>query len=317
MRNCHSTRSQPGDALGHRVLHLQTGVHLQEIVLQLRIDDELHRAGAAVAHRQRRGHRVAAHRLAHRGADDRGGRFLDDLLSPALRAAIALAQMNGVAVRVGKHLHLDVPAAFDQPLEHQPVVAEGALRFAPRAGQRLGQLVEVAYQTHAAATAAGHRLDQQREAAPARPSGQRGVVLLSRPGSRARRARRLRACRRLARALSPIGGDRRRRRADEHQAGVGAGLREVGALAQEAVAGVHRVGAAARAPLDQCVDLQVGQRGGRLSRCAPPRRPAAHAVRRRRHRCTPPPCGSRARARCASRGRRSPPGWRPGSSRRS
>ena len=47
-------------------------------------------------------------------------------------------------------------------------------------------------------------------------------------------------------------------RADEHQAGGGAGVGEVAVLAQEAVARVHGVGARAARGVDQRVDVQVG-----------------------------------------------------------
>src|SRR5699024_11606042 len=54
------------------------------------------------------------------------GRLLDDLLVPALQRALAFAQVDDVAVRVGEDLHLDVPGGVHEALEEQGVVAEGA-----------------------------------------------------------------------------------------------------------------------------------------------------------------------------------------------
>ena len=215
---------------------------------------------------------------------------------------------------IGEDLDLDVAAVLDQALEHQRAVAEGALR--PRAARRRARRAvspSVAHQPHAAAAAAGHGLDQQREAEPrglGRAASRRPGP---RRGSRARRARRRRSCGAWRRALSPIAVMRRGGRADEDEAGVRAGLREVGVLAEEAVAGVHRIGAGAARGLQQRVDAQVGLGRRRARRCARPRRPARHAGRRRRRRCTRRPCGSRACAPCGSRGRRSRRGSRSGS----
>ena len=56
---------EAGDHLRHRVLHLQAGVHLQEVVVELVIHNEFHRARTAVTHRQRGRYGVFAHSLAH------------------------------------------------------------------------------------------------------------------------------------------------------------------------------------------------------------------------------------------------------------
>ena len=45
---------------------------------------------------------------------------------PALHRAVALAQVDAAAVRVGKDLHLDVAGVDHGPLEDQFVGAEGA-----------------------------------------------------------------------------------------------------------------------------------------------------------------------------------------------
>ena len=54
---------------------------------------------------------------------------------PALDRALALEQVDDVAVRVGEDLDLDVPRPLDQPFDVERAVAErrGRPRAAPRA----------------------------------------------------------------------------------------------------------------------------------------------------------------------------------------
>ena len=117
---------QPGNEFGHRVFHLQPGVHLQKVVAPLGVHDKFHRACALVADGQRGGYGVCAHGGALRGAHDGGRRFFNHLLAAALGGAVALAQVHRVAVLVGKHLNLDMAAVVNQALEHQGAVAKGA-----------------------------------------------------------------------------------------------------------------------------------------------------------------------------------------------
>ena len=58
-----------------------------------------------------------AHALAGRCVEARRRRFLDHFLVPALQRTVALEQVRGRAVGVGKHLDLDVAALFDEALE--------------------------------------------------------------------------------------------------------------------------------------------------------------------------------------------------------
>ncbi len=56
--------------------------------------------------------------------DARRRRFFDDLLMAALHGAVALAQVNHVAVIVGQHLEFDVPRPLQEFLHVDLVVAE-------------------------------------------------------------------------------------------------------------------------------------------------------------------------------------------------
>ena len=155
------------------MLDLQPRVHFHEpeaVGLQAvrRIGDELDRARADIADGLRGLHRRLAHRRAHRGLHARRGRFLDHLLVAALQRAIALEQMDGIAVAIGEHLHFDVARARDVFLDQHAVVAERRFGFALGAFQRRGEIRRRFDLAHALAAAAGDRLDQNRIADLAR-----------------------------------------------------------------------------------------------------------------------------------------------------
>ena len=118
------------------MLDLQPGVHLHEVEAAVLGGDELHRAGADVADRLR----GIAGRLAHLGAALRRHagrwRFLQHLLVPALHRAVALEQVDAVAVRVAEHLDLDVARLQHVLLDQHVVVAEARLRLALARGER-------------------------------------------------------------------------------------------------------------------------------------------------------------------------------------
>ena len=62
---------QTRDALGHRMLHLQAGVHLEEIKTLVFADHKLNRASALVFHRLGQSHGLFAHGFAGGVADER------------------------------------------------------------------------------------------------------------------------------------------------------------------------------------------------------------------------------------------------------
>lgn len=80
-------------------------------------------------------------RAEHLWGEARGGRLLDDLLVAPLEGAVALVQVDVVAVHVAEHLHLHVPRSHDEALEQHVRVAERLLRLAPGACQLLEEHV--------------------------------------------------------------------------------------------------------------------------------------------------------------------------------
>jgi hypothetical protein len=188
--------------------------------------------------------RAARHAVGvdHAGAERDGGRFLDQLLVAPLDRALALAEVNDVAVMIAEDLDLDVARVLDVLLEIDVADAERGFRLALRGLERLAQLRRLADDAHAAAAAAGDGLDDDRVAEllgdlqallftfdRAVAAGQHGHAGFLHRAPRAR--------------LVAHQTDDVRVGADELDVARLTDLREVGALGQEPVAGVNRVGA--------------------------------------------------------------------------
>ena len=256
------------DHLGDRVLHLQPGVHLheEELVGVVAVHDELDRARAGVADRARRLDRRGPHRLPLLVGEQRRRRLLDDLLVPALQRALALAEVDHVAVGVGQDLDLDVPRVPDQALDEQGVVAEAAAGLAAGATRsRRRRSRTPVHLAHALAAAARARLEQHRVADLLDGQRERGVVE-ARPvraghHGHARLRHRLLGADLVAHRL-----DRRRRRPDEHDPRLLARGGERGVLGEEAVAGVHGLRAGGPGRVDHGRDREVALDAGRRRR---------------------------------------------------
>ncbi|VTY27425.1 Uncharacterised protein [Xylophilus ampelinus] len=251
---------EPAGFLRHRVLDLQPGVYLEEGDRARGAEQELDRAGADVA--------GFGADVACRGVDafalalveEGRGRFLHQLLVASLQRAVARAQHQHVAVRVGDHLGLDVARLVEELLDKAFASTEGRDGLAHRRFVELGHLVQAPRDLHAAPAAAEGRLDDDGQAMLPREGLDLGRVLHRAGGALdQRRADLQRDAPRLDLVAQPRDG--RRRRADPGEAGVDHGLREAGVLRQETVAGVHRIGAAAAGHVEQLVDGQVGVGG--------------------------------------------------------
>ncbi len=118
------------------MLDLEARVHLDEVEAAASADDELDRAGADIADGPGGGDRGLAQSPCARSLVEAGrGRLLDHLLVAALDRAVALEEVDRVAVAVGEDLHLDMPRPRQIFLDQHPVVAEGRQRLAPGARQ--------------------------------------------------------------------------------------------------------------------------------------------------------------------------------------
>ena len=152
------------DHLGDAVLDLQPRVHLQEIeCASLHIIDKLDRARGAIADCLAEPHRGGAERAALLLAQAGCGRFLDHLLVPPLRGAVAFAERDHVPQPVAEKLDLDVARDLDEFLQIDAVVLEVV---APETAHRLKfipQLLRRAAELHSDAAAARRALQHHRQ----------------------------------------------------------------------------------------------------------------------------------------------------------
>ncbi len=132
-----------GHRLGHRVLHLEPRVHLEEEELAAIGQQELDRPGTHVADVRGKAQGGGPHPLADLRRDRGSRRLLHDLLVAPLGAAVALAQVDAVALGVEEHLDLDVPRPYQEALQDEPIVTEGPRCLAPCRGECLGKILGV------------------------------------------------------------------------------------------------------------------------------------------------------------------------------
>ena len=101
---------------------------------------------------------------AHASREAGAGRLFNQLLVAALHGAVALAQVDAIAMVVAEHLHLNMLGAAKIFLDVEAVVMEGLAHLALRGGEDVGELFEAPHQPDAASTATSRRLEHQREA---------------------------------------------------------------------------------------------------------------------------------------------------------
>ena len=238
------------------MLHLQAGIHFQEVEVAGRVDDELDRAGGLVADRAGERHCLRAHRVAGVFVEQRARRLLDHLLMAPLNRAFALAEMDAIALPVGQHLDLDMARLFDILLQKHPVVAEGGAGFAGGGAKALAELRFARDEPHALAAAAGGGLDHHR--------------IADMPGDFGRLVRIGDHLEVAGDGVDPGGAsqflrfdlvahrpNRVRPWADEGHSGGGERFWELGILRQEAVSRMHRFSAGLGAGGDDPFDQQI------------------------------------------------------------
>src|SRR5687767_5863225 len=148
----------PGHRLGDRVLDLDPRVHLDEVLTVVAVDEELEGADTAIAEVNGRVDRALLDALPELLGDRRRRSLLEHLLVAPLDRAFALAETHAGAAVVDQDLRLDVTDALEIALDVDAVVPERRLRLTFRL---LPEPLEVPRRlrfAHAAAAAAGLRL---------------------------------------------------------------------------------------------------------------------------------------------------------------
>ena len=247
----------PGDLLRHRVLDLDARIDFDEVDLAgVGIHQELDRAGADIVGGARQLHRMLGKVPALRVVQIGRRRALHDLLVAPLDRAVALEQMHDIAVRVAQNLDLDMARALDQLFQIDLVLAESRLGLPLRFGDLALEILFRADHAHAAAAAAPGGFQHHRIA----DFGGHLADLRHVVGKRFRRRndRHADLDREVARGdLVAEPAHRLRLRADEDQAAFRAGLGEFRAFGQQAVAGMHRVGAGLARHPDDLLDREI------------------------------------------------------------
>ena len=247
-----------GDLFGHRVLDLNPWVDLDEVEAPgIDVEQELDRARVSVLRGSGESERGIVKRRACLGIEPHRRCGLDNLLVAALYRAVALEQVERVAVVIGQNLDLDMAGAVDQLFEEHRVVAEGGAGLAPRRADLRRELARFSHDPHAAAAPAPARLDHQGKADLAGGAIGRGRI------GRHRRARGQHG--NLGRAGERAGGDLVAERpqdlgrgADESQPGLGAGLGKIGVLGKESIAGMNGIDTGLDGDPENLVDFEIG-----------------------------------------------------------
>ncbi len=246
---------QAGDHLGHRVLDLKAGVHLQEVELAFLVD-ELHGPGVRVPARPGEAHRGFPHGVGDATVQVGGGCLFHQLLVASLDRAVARPEMDHVAMVVAEDLDLDMARPRQVLLQVALGPPKSPNGFALGRLQGLRRLGRRGHDPHPPAATAERRLDRHRP-----PDGVPELDDLDGPGKSlvgpgdggdpgldgGGTAADL-----VAHDLNGIG-----RRAHPAHSCAGHGPGEVRVFGQEAVAGVDGVGAAARDGIEEALDREV------------------------------------------------------------
>ena len=172
--------------------------------------------------------------------------------------------MHQIAVLITQHLDLDMARAGQPALEKDRAVAKGGSGLAPCAGNRLVKTRWRLDDPHAAPAAARRRLDQHRIADALRRRCRIGAFgeFVGVEGGHAHGLHQA-----LGGQLVADAANRGRRGADPDQTGIDDCLRKAGVLGQKAIAGMHRIGAAAPTGVNHLADIEIGLRRGAAIEC--------------------------------------------------
>ena len=148
--------------LGHGMLDLDPGVHLKEVEIErIGIDDIFDGAGAAVSRCPAKRDGRVSHASSDLGRNTGCRAFLDHLLEAPLQRAIALEQMDGLAIAEAEHLDFDMTGFADETFKINRAVSERLGCHRLRRLDSGGEFLRTVDSPHSNAAAAHRRLDQQ------------------------------------------------------------------------------------------------------------------------------------------------------------
>src|SRR5690606_9839019 len=149
-----------GDEFRHGVLYLDARVHLEEIKIALRVEQEFARTGILIPNRSCGCHGSLTHARAKLRVHGDTRCFLDHLLVAPLDGALPLTKMENVAMLVRKHLDLNVARALDVLLHVNRVITKGIERLTTRRLERRGEFPLLPHDAHTLSATARRSLEQ-------------------------------------------------------------------------------------------------------------------------------------------------------------
>src|SRR5690606_2582357 len=230
-----------GDHFGDRVLHLNTGVHFNEVELTVFVE-ELERASATVLHA------TAGFCAPFTDTFDEAARnswrrgLLDHLLVATLHGAVALAQPQRIAATISQHLHFNMARVLEELLHIDFWIVERSLSLVTGQRHSVEQGSFGIDHTHAAPTTTSGRLHNDGVADIACNTDNFGGVVRQ-PAFRTRHYRYASSDHGLLGFdLVAHGADSFGARANEHETAFLNALCKVGILGQKTVTRVNRLG---------------------------------------------------------------------------
>ncbi len=154
----------PRRHLGDPVLDLEPGVHLEEVVLTVGIQEKLDGRGIVEIDGPCDATGAVEESVPRLLVDRRRGGLLNELLVPPLDTAVPLTEHGQVSVAVAEQLDLDVPGRCEQAFGIDRPIPEGRDCFAPCRDQRLAETVRGVHASHPPSPTAGRCLQHQGEA---------------------------------------------------------------------------------------------------------------------------------------------------------
>ena len=254
----HGYQVDAGDFFGHRVLHLDPRVDLEEDEL-LTGHQELDRGDSTVIGLRAQPSRCPVQLTTQCWRNTLCRCDFDQLLVAALNAAVPVAQRERARRRCDD-LHLDMPRVGQMRLGKQRRIAEAELRFCGALPVGVVNLVGAVDYSHAATAAAGKRFDHDR----AIVGGGEGADVVDAAGSvGGRQHRHTGRCRRApGRRLVAEQFERGGVGPDERVSRGRTRLRETGLFAEEPVTGMDQLGAGVLGRRqDRCVVEVCGRAG--------------------------------------------------------
>jgi hypothetical protein len=247
------------------MLHLDAGIHFQEVETVVRGKEKLAGPCPTVAHRLSSGYSCGAHPFAEIDRERGGRRFFNQLLMAPLNGAFALAQVQR-ALLIGQYLNFDVAGTLDKFFQVDGGIAERLERLGCGGVECSVKPRRIRYHPHAFATTArdglhDHRVpDFIRERPGLRAIADRGITTRYHRYAGLAHAP---ACLDLVAHSTDCGCGW----PDPDQFGVFDGLGERGALREKAVPWMNGIGAALTSSRDESFDREVALRGLRRSNC--------------------------------------------------